>query len=225
MNRKDVIIVACLLNIALFMILFATATAWEEESQDDAPVPFDAPVEQVMIPEVAVPIEVIIPKQAPVDEIDEVVQEYTKRRDVVRRDVLLKQPEPAIVQPPTIPSKEIVVEVTVKKGDVLSKIAKFHGVSVDDILHVNGLASTKLKIGQVLKIKKTVPDKMAVTDAIAMSSESGQDVQGFYVVQGGDNPWKIARKCKIDYDELLRLNDLNEERAKNLKIGQKLRIK
>ena len=45
-----------------------------------------------------------------------------------------------------------------------------------------------------------------------------------YTVQQGDNPWTIAKKCKISVETLLRLNHLDEVKAKNLKIGQILII-
>lgn len=47
----------------------------------------------------------------------------------------------------------------------------------------------------------------------------------YYVVKSGDSPWKIARKFHLDFEELLKLNNLDESSAKNLKIGQKLRIR
>lgn len=47
----------------------------------------------------------------------------------------------------------------------------------------------------------------------------------YYVIKSGDNPWTIARKFHIKFEDLLRLNNLDEEKAKNLKIGQKLRIR
>ncbi len=46
----------------------------------------------------------------------------------------------------------------------------------------------------------------------------------YYTVQSGDNPWKIAKKYHISYEKLLELNKLDEAKAKNLKIGQKLLI-
>ncbi|MGR3951979.1 MAG: LysM peptidoglycan-binding domain-containing protein [Chlamydia sp.] len=45
-----------------------------------------------------------------------------------------------------------------------------------------------------------------------------------YIVQSGDNPWTIAKKCKISVETLLLLNKLDEIKAKNLKIGQVLII-
>ena len=41
---------------------------------------------------------------------------------------------------------------TVKSGDTLTKIAKSHGTSVKAIESANGLSTTKIKVGQKLKI-------------------------------------------------------------------------
>jgi LysM repeat protein len=46
-----------------------------------------------------------------------------------------------------------------------------------------------------------------------------------YVVKQGDNPWKIAKQFHISFEKLLELNHLDEAKARNLKIGQTLRIK
>ena len=47
----------------------------------------------------------------------------------------------------------------------------------------------------------------------------------FYIVKAGDNPWKIAKKYHLSFEKLLQLNRLDEAKARNLKIGQKLRIR
>jgi peptidoglycan endopeptidase LytE len=41
---------------------------------------------------------------------------------------------------------------TVKKGDTLSQIARQYGVTVNELMEVNGLKSSLIQIGQVLKI-------------------------------------------------------------------------
>jgi LysM repeat protein len=46
----------------------------------------------------------------------------------------------------------------------------------------------------------------------------------YYIIQPGDSPWKLSKKFHIPYEKLLALNDLDEAKAKNLKIGQKLLI-
>ena len=51
------------------------------------------------------------------------------------------------------------------------------------------------------------------------------DVAKFYTVKQGDNPWTIAVKNQLKVDELLKLNDLNDEKARRLRPGDKLRIR
>jgi LysM repeat protein len=47
----------------------------------------------------------------------------------------------------------------------------------------------------------------------------------YYTVKVGDNPWMIAMKHHLKLEELLKLNGLNEEKARKLKPGDRLRIK
>lgn len=55
----------------------------------------------------------------------------------------------------TAPQKTKSGEYTVKKGDKPEKIAKAHGMSVDEFLKLNGMnVNSKIKIGQTVKVKK-----------------------------------------------------------------------
>ncbi len=47
----------------------------------------------------------------------------------------------------------------------------------------------------------------------------------FYIVKPGDNPWKIAKKFHLSFEKLLQLNHLDEAKARNLKVGSRLRIR
>ena len=47
----------------------------------------------------------------------------------------------------------------------------------------------------------------------------------FYTIKPGDNPWKIAKKFHLSFGKLLQLNHLDEAKARNLKVGQQLKIK
>jgi LysM repeat protein len=44
----------------------------------------------------------------------------------------------------------------------------------------------------------------------------------FYVVQSGDSPARIAKKFKVNYADLLKVNNIED--PKKLQIGQKLVI-
>lgn len=79
----------------------------------------------------------------------------------------------------------------VKSGDTLSKIGKKYGVSYKTIMSWNNLKSTKLRVGQKLKIKKTAKK---VSSNVSTSSAStklkkavsiAKSVQGVRYVFGG----------------------------------------
>ena len=96
---------------------------------------------------------------------------------------------------------------------------------MDEILRLNQLSGNILRVGQVLKI----PDQRGAAP-IAKQKPSIEKAPGdlspeYYTVKVGDNPWGIAMKHHIKVEELLKLNNLNEERARRLKPGDRLRIK
>lgn len=147
-SRKDTIIIAMLVNIALLAVLFATATRRVPES------PMQAPLQSVQSTVQAAPIVAATPveKVQAVDEIDEILKTYARK---VSQPESKREPQPVV--------------------------------------------------------KKEAPKPVEKPE--------------FYTVQNGDSPWKIAKKCNIKVEDLLRLNNLDEEKARNLKIGQKLRIR
>lgn len=260
-SRKDTIIVAVLVNVALLVALFATATKIEEERSLKQAT---AMLEGETHDEPALHMENVVTEvkreDEGLDEIDKVLQEYaqkqnqviavdddkdepaalpqTKQKEATQAAVSEKQTPAVIKQVVPTAKKEEVSEyliVKVKKGDVLSKIAKAHGVSVEEIMQLNALNDSKLRIGQPLKIpsKKKIDKKpLEMRPKIntknqgiqAPVSKESREAE-YYVIKSGDNPWKVARKFNIEFEDLLRLNNLDEEKARNLKIGQKIRIR
>lgn len=95
---------------------------------------------------------------------------------------------------------------TVKSGDSLWSIAKKYNVSVSDLKTANGLISSKLAIGDVLKIP---------------TIESQQPKENVYVVKKGDSLYKIAIEYDTTVSELMNLNNLT---STSLSIGQVLEI-
>jgi LysM repeat protein len=127
---------------------------------------------------------------------------------------------PALKSTPKVAASTEATKVTVKKGDYLEKIAKAHGTTVAALMKENNLTSTQLKIGQVLRIssKGTVKEAKGV--------EAKGVVEGdFYVVKAGDSPWQIANRLNIKLDDLLRINNIDAQKAKNLRPGDRLRIR
>lgn len=232
MNRRDTIIIAVLLNAGLLIVLFATSL--KSDKTEEA-----APVVQVLSsnqPEVATAVPAA-PAAAPAgtDQIDQVIQQYVTPQvaaqtpegqpnflaDLQAIGTDQQAPAPVMENTPvaTETAAESLKEVKVKKGDVLERIARQNHVSVDELMKVNKLSSTRLKIGQTLKI----PAKGATARAstTAASSEGAQ----YYTVKNGDNPWTIAVKHHMKVDELLKLNNMNEDKARRLKPGDRIRIK
>ena len=54
--------------------------------------------------------------------------------------------------------------------------------------------------------------------------EGLQNSKNFYIVKPGDNPWTISMKHRMKVEDLLRLNNLDDKKAKRLRPGDKLRI-
>ena len=142
-------------------------------------------------------------------------------------NALAKASESSSLQEPAteVNSPSTANEVRVKKGDVLEKIARNHQTTVQELMRINKLSSTSLKIGQVLKI----PARAQVNKIASAPSVQAPQVQDgsakFYVVKSGDNPWTIAVKNHIKVEDLLRLNNMDEAKARKLKPGDQIRIK
>ena len=167
-----------------------------------------------------------VPSQAPVNFADDL-----KAFTFAETPVAPQAPAVVAEAPQDSPAPAF-IEFKVKKGDVLEKIARHHQTTVAEIMKVNRLANTNLRIGQVLKIpNKSMRKSEAVTQlssspaslpSMAASSEAGPK---YYTVKKGDNPWTIAVKNHVKVEDLLKLNDMSEDQARRLKPGDQLRIR
>ena len=87
------------------------------------------------------------------------------------------------------------IEYVVKRGDSLWQIAQRFGTTTKVILSLNQLSSSRLRVGQVLKISKApTASKPAKTRT--------------YRVRKGDSPFLISKKNQMNLAEFLRLNRL-----------------
>jgi len=225
MSRRDTIIIAVLLNAGLLIVLFATSL--KTDKVEDEPSAITVLESNQSQPQPAVPL-AAAPAAQPVtaDQVDRVIEQYVTPQ--VTNSDQLPPNFLADVQAMEAPASATPVkqdeaqdasykEVKVKKGDVLERIARQNNVSVSDIMKINKLTSTRLKIGQVLKIPSAGSSKTAAT-----ATSTGAQ---YYVVKAGDNPWTIAVKHDMKVEELLKLNNMDEQKARRLKAGDKIRIK
>ena len=104
-----------------------------------------------------------------------------------------------------IPSTGDFITYIVSSGDNLYKIANNYGTTVQELMTYNNLNTTNLSIGQQLLIPK---DNVSSDETI-------------YVVQSGDNLYKIANLYNTTVSEILNYNNLSNS---NLSIGQQLKI-
>jgi peptidoglycan endopeptidase LytF len=248
MSRRDTIIIAVLVNAGLLMVLFATAmrSNKKEEAKPSAEiaevVPQPAPAQQQPLARepaatvVAAAGESILDatvgssgaQETELTQLGEEIEISTQEMPVAAAtETPLAAPAAPVAtlsKPTPAPKAEQeVISVTVKKGDVLEKIAKTHRSSVAAIMKASNISSTNLKIGQVLKVPQNV--KKDSSAAVAKKEGTTAKTPEYYTVKDGDSPWLIASRNHVKLDELLRLNGMDEEKARHLRPGDKLRIR
>lgn len=105
---------------------------------------------------------------------------------------------------------------TVKWGDSLSSIANRYGTTYRHIMDLNGLRSFLIFPGQTLKVSGT-----ASSSSYTHSNSNSSGSSSYYTVRYGDSLSVIAWKYNTTYQNIMRLNGLN-----NFFIypGQKLRV-
>jgi len=232
MTRKETIIISVMVNLGVLAILLLTARTDNEpakQSSDaafiadtfqDAPKvikqtekPFKAPEETAL--ELALQNS---PSSIPyLEEDDQFIDQEL--------DLLALEPPPS---KPVISGSDTHFEIKVKRGDFLQKIARANGTSIEEIKKINHLTSEKLVVGQVLKIPKNSQAKAGVEKKEQKSQQETFVADGdavYYTVKSGDNPWKIAKQFHLRVDDLVKLNKLNEESARNMKVGDKIRVR
>lgn len=219
MNRRDTILVAVLVNIGLVVVLFVCGI--KPASPIELAIKNDKNKSLQNANEIVAKEE--DDSSTSIDQVDQILSKYIEREEKKEVEaVAISKPEELVkhtVLAPKSKKEEGIKEVIVKQGDVLEKIAKTHKTSVEEIMRINALTSTRLQIGQILH----VPSIGSIGGINSVVQSSGKEPK-YYVVKNGENPWTIAIKNKIRVEELLKLNSLDETRAKRLKPGDRLRI-
>ncbi len=244
MSRRDTIIVAALVNAGLLIVLFVSALKNQDEGDQ---VVLQQKSSSLISNEV---VALSTPKSVIGDEVDQVLKQYTQQDPLQVPIVIVPNSSASsfaedlqgltlpVSDPAPIVTKAVIekepalafVEVKVKKGDMLEKLARQHHSSVAAIMKLNNLSSSQLKIGQVLKIA-AASSAAAVVSVSSNATKSPQATlmdavpSKLYTVKAGDSPWTIAVKNHMKVEDLLKLNNISEEKARRLKPGDQLRIR
>lgn len=221
MSRRDTILIAILINAGLLLILFITAVTTDHDdiAKQEERVVSSESVETISVQE---------EKRDPLvrDEVDQVLKRVMRPSPMQAIASPSSQEEKvssvSVSEENSLGDRGKFVEVVVKRGDFLEKIAKANATTVEEIMKVNGLLDTRLKIGQVLLLP--LPDQDVLEKSKEEADKRDEEVL-YYTVKSGDNPWLIAMKHRIKLEDLLRLNDLDEEKAKRLSPGDQIRIR
>ena len=114
------------------------------------------------------------------------------------------------------------IQIRVKKGDSLWKLAKKYDTTVDRLRHWNGLDEKGfLKIGQKLKVyRANVKVYNQLLRAVAKRQEKLSPTPKIIVVKPGANLYSLAKKYQVSVKKLMRWNKLKNPRF--LKAHQKL---
>ncbi|HEX4083754.1 MAG TPA: LysM peptidoglycan-binding domain-containing protein [Chthoniobacteraceae bacterium] len=114
----------------------------------------------------------------------------------------------------------------VRSGDTIARIALAHDVNADEIINMN--ASIRAEGGIHVGEELTLPGGAAsstpapAADDAAPHTVALRDSGTTYTVMHGDTLVSIARKLHVGFDDLMRLNKIEDPRK--LKIGLKLKV-
>jgi LysM repeat protein len=119
---------------------------------------------------------------------------------------------PTAAPAPTTPPSTGATTYTVQRGDTLYSIARRYGTTVEAIAAANGIANpSRIRVGQTLRIT-------GGTGSPAPVPSGGTT----YVVQRGDNLFRIALRYGISYVYLAQYNGIAD--PSRIYVGQVLKI-
>jgi LysM repeat protein len=180
----------------------------EQESQE-------TPVQTMVTPTTeAQPAEVTEPGGEPTDEPTE---EAPPTAEPVEPTEPAPQPEPTAAPTeeatPAEPEPAEEQIYTVMPGDTLFSIALFYGVSVEDLAARNGIVNVNvLEVGQQL----IIPVEGAAPPQAPVSGEQT------YVVQAGDNLFRIALRYNMSFETVAAYNNIPW--PYRIYVGQEIKI-
>lgn len=228
MSRRDIIIIAVLVNTGLLAVLFMLAM-----NTDDHVEEVSLGIEEFVIeqggqdhhePHVSIHDDNVAEKEVDVvvhDFANAIITEPSRAETVEKEDIAIPVKQVSYEENVKEENPLHFVQVTVKRGDFLGKIAIDNNTTIRDIKKANNLSSDRLIIGQVLNI----PINTRTSSVESHEVKPSQSIPGHtYTIRRGDNLWNIAKKFQVSVNELLRLNNLDDRRARNLRPGDRIRV-
>jgi LysM repeat protein len=103
----------------------------------------------------------------------------------------------------------------VRAGETLSGIGKHYHVSVRQIMQWNGLKSSRIRVGQRLRLGETSAERARRVTPSRVSAT-------VHVVRAGETLTGVAHRYGVSVSALSRSNGLSAQA--HLRIGQRLKI-
>lgn len=227
MNKKDIVVISVLVNAGLLVILLISALTSRESYlvSSSAKVASDilqkdakGMVETTAIEEgFAVAAEENLGLEGVMHQLPETAAAPVENNETSTVDLAMPQEVISTQEKAVSETAEPkCIEIKVKSGDSLDRLARRYHVTIGEIQRANNLSNSFLKQGQNLKI----PVKIGKDAKIEDSSSSR-----YYTVKSGESPWTIAMKHHLKVGDLLKMNNLDKRKAKKLRPGDKLRVR
>jgi LysM repeat protein len=136
-----------------------------------------------------------IPSLTPIDHKVNEPQTYVKVPDGMDNN------RPSVIRPsePVPP-----IQYIVKNGDTLNKIASSFGVTVNELMHSDGLSSSRLKTGAILKIPST--GTYGIKRIVTIEKPSIK-----YVVEDENSVEEISKRFAVPIDSIKEANQITDD--------------
>jgi membrane-bound lytic murein transglycosylase D len=156
-----------------------------------------------------------------------------KQKAIAESTKAVSKPDSQQVKVPVVPDNTSTY--VVQRGDNLGKIASRHGLTVNELLKLNGLNSTNINVGQKIKVSGTPEEKdskaiekpvnktsdKAAKATKAVTTKKTDAKSGTYTVKRGDNLSAIAKKLNVTVDHLTEMNNITAKTT--ITVGMKLK--
>lgn len=114
---------------------------------------------------------------------------------------------------------------SVVEGDSLSRIARQYGVSVSALQSSNNLTGTNIRAGKNLIIPISSSQAVAastISAAVSIANDQAANKRVVHHVRRGDTLWSIARKYKVQVNNLLSWNNISKNQI--LRLNQAVMV-